>query len=163
MTLPEKPSPGDALRRPTANPAVSPLSPEDLLATEEQVRAALDSLQARQGARRFERETPSGAEAAASPAGPAHEQRRRRRIPLLSARPIFRPRPAAPPVEPAHASIDEREEALREELLVLLVQLQGAAPVPSVRIARQLATVRDRLAALRARAVWLPTTSHHED
>jgi hypothetical protein len=53
-------------------------------------------------------------------------------------------------------SDDQQDEALREELLALLVQLQGAGPVLSVRLARQLATVRDRLATLRARAVWLP-------
>lgn len=165
MTLPEKPSSGDTSLRPSApaKPAVSSLSPEDLLATGEQVRAALGSLQARQGARRPGRELPPGAEPADASAGPAHEQRRRHRIPVLPARPVFRPRPATPPAEPALAGADEQEDALREELLALLVQLQGAAPVPSVHLARQLAAVRDRLAALRTRAVWLPGTPDREE
>ncbi|MER3406112.1 MAG: hypothetical protein C4289_13920 [Chloroflexota bacterium] len=79
---------------------------------------------------------------------------------MLPARPIFRPRSATPSVQPAlSSSDDQQDEALREELLALLVQLQGAAPVPSVRLARQLAMVRDRLATLRARAAWLPGIS----
>jgi|GEM_PF-2438149 hypothetical protein len=82
-----------------------------------------------------------------------HEKPRRRpRIPLLVGRPVFRPRPLALQSE---FSWTGQEEALREELLALLVQLQGAAPLMSVRLARQLAEVRDRLATLRASVAWL--------